>query len=286
MHWITLLRPHQYTKNIFVYLPLFFGIKITQPDLFLKATLCFALFSLMASAVYIFNDLKDIKEDRAHPKKKSRPLASGRISKSSALIIMFSLIFASLCISAFLDVELTAVLGFYLLLNVGYSLGLKHIPVLDIFFIALGFLLRLYAGAVTTNIELTMWIILMTFLLALFLALAKRRDDVLLAEEGLKTRKSIDGYNLEFVNSAMMIMASVVIVSYIFYTISPEVQQRFNSRFLYLTVVFVIMGIMRYLQITFVENNSSSPTAILVKDRFLQLCILAWLTMFIFIIYF
>jgi len=125
----------------------------------------------------------------------------------------------------------------------------------------------------------------MTFLLALFLALAKRRDDVLLSCQGLNTRKSIDGYNLDFVNAAMIIMASVTVVAYIFYTISAEVQLRLQTEHLYLTVIFVLIGILRYMQITFVENNSGSPTKIVLKDRFLQLTILSWAASFGSIIY-
>lgn len=283
--WIKLLRPHQYTKNLFIFLPLFFAIRITEADLLLNAVICFVLFSMIASSVYILNDFKDIEEDKKHPKKMYRPLASGEISKSQALVLMFVFITVSLGIAVSLNIKMASVLALYLLMNIGYSMGLKHIPLLDIFLIATGFVLRLLAGAVATGVELTMWIILVTFLLALFLGLAKRRDDVLLAGEGKRTRKNIDGYNLEFVNAAMVIMASVVIVSYIFYTISPEVQEKLNSKFLYLTVVFVVLGIMRYLQITFVENNSGSPASLLLRDRFLQISILAWMLVFVFLIY-
>jgi decaprenyl-phosphate phosphoribosyltransferase len=283
--WVKLLRPHQYTKNIFIFLPLFFAVRITDVDLLLHAVLSFVLFSLLASAVYILNDLKDIEEDRAHPTKSLRPLASRAVSTSSAKILMFILASISLGSALLIQWELAFILSIYLLINVGYSLGLKHVAILDLFIIATGFLLRIFAGSVSTGVELTMWIILITFLLAVFLGLAKRRDDVLLANGGLKTRKNINGYNLEFVNAAMIIMASVVIVSYIFYTISPEIQQKFQSKFLYLTVFFVIMGIMRYMQITFVENNSGNPTSILLKDRFLQASILAWIVAFVFIIY-
>jgi len=125
----------------------------------------------------------------------------------------------------------------------------------------------------------------MTFLLAMFLGLAKRRDDVMLANTGTKTRKNIDGYNLIFIDSSMVIMASIVIVAYILYTISPEITHKFNSNYLYLTTIFVIAGIIRYMQITFVEKNSGSPTKILIQDRFLQITIILWLTLFISLIY-
>ena len=138
---------------------------------------------------------------------------------------------------------------------------------------------------VSPHIELSMWIVLMTFLGALFMALAKRRDDVLLAADGKQVRKSIDGYNLEFINSAMMVMASVLIVSYISYTISPEVQSKFDSQNLYFTVFLVILGVLRYMQITFVEEKSGSPTKILLGDFFLQLTIAGWFITFVILIY-
>jgi 4-hydroxybenzoate polyprenyltransferase len=167
-------------------------------------------------------------------------------------------------------------------MNLLYSFGLKHIPILDINIIAIGFVLRLLMGSAAGGdaLPLSMWIVLITFLLALFLALAKRRDDVLLAEEGKKVRKSIDGYNLEFINGAMMIMASVTIVFYISYTITEGVT-RFQTDKLYFTVFFVILGIMRYMQITFVEKKSGSPTKILLRDIFLQITILGWLVSFV-----
>jgi decaprenyl-phosphate phosphoribosyltransferase len=283
--WFKLLRPYQYTKNLFVFLPLFFALKINNIELLRDAFWSFCCFSLIASSVYILNDLKDIEEDQLHPKKRFRPMASGSISKSSAISVMILLMTLSIGAAFINSWELALVLVIYLGLNVSYSLGLKHIAILDIFIISCGFILRLFAGAKATNVPLTMWIILITFLLALFLGLAKRRDDILLLNNGVKARKNIDGYNLEFVNAGMIIMASVVIVSYIFYTISAEVQQKFNSEWLYLTVVFVLLGIMRYLQITFVENNSGNPSSILLKDRFLQLSIMAWLIVFMLIIY-
>ncbi len=140
--------------------------------------------------------------------------------------------------------------------------------------------MRVFAGAAVIGISVSMWIVLMTFLLALFLAIAKRRDDVLLANSGVKVRKNIDGYTVEFINAAMVIMSSVVIVSYIFYTISEEVEKRLHTHNLYLTVIFVIVGILRYMQITMVENNSGNPSKLLLKDRFLQLTILGWILVF------
>lgn len=278
---IKLFRIHQYIKNLFIFLPLLFSFSFSDTQDNLSTLVAFLLFSILASSIYIFNDLLDINEDRAHPTKKNRPLASGSVSKGTAIWLMLILSITSLGISLLFNTELFAVLLVYFVLNIAYTLKLKHIAILDIFIIASGFVLRLFAGSSVTEIPLSMWIILMTFLLALFLALAKRRDDVLLSLDGQETRKNIDGYNLEFVNASMVLMAGVVIVSYLMYTISPEVEGRLGTEYLYLTSFFVILGIFRYMQITFVEEDSGSPTKVVIRDKFLKLTILFWLFSFI-----
>jgi len=281
-----LLRVHQYIKNLFIFTPLLFSFSFSNSENNFNTLLAFLLFSLLASSIYIFNDLMDIKEDQAHPKKRYRPLASGNISTQTAKVLMFLLALFALSVSLILNTNLFIVLISYFILNILYSLKLKHISILDIFIIATGFVLRLFAGWAVTGIELSMWIILMTFLLAIFLALAKRRDDVLLSRRGQETRKNIDGYNLEFVNAAMVLMAGVVIVSYIQYTISAEVISRLGSHYLYLTSFFVILGVLRYMQITFVEQDSGSPTRIVIKDMFMKLTIIFWLISFFIIVKF
>ena len=283
---IKLMRPQQYVKNIFIFLPLFFALKITDMALVTQAFVAFISFSLSASAVYTLNDYYDIEEDKKHPKKRFRPLASGAINKSQAITIMISLFVVGFTIMAFLSLQGLAILATYVVMNIAYSYYLKHIAILDVTTIAIGFVLRLFVGSAVTGIALSMWIVIMTFLLALFMALAKRRDDVLIyMDTGKKMRKVIDGYNLQFLDGAMMIMASVVIVSYTLYTTSAEVVARVNSEYLYLTSLFVILGIMRYLQISFVLKDSGSPTKIVLKDRFIQLTLLGWIVSFGWILY-
>ncbi len=280
---IKLLRPYQYIKNVFIFAPLLFSFS-TDIVLILKTVLTFILFSLVASSVYIFNDLMDINEDQKHPSKQFRPLASGAINKSKAqrLIALFCII--PLLIALIFNIKLFAILLLYFSLNLLYSVQLKHFSIIDIFMIAIGFVLRLFAGAAVVEVELSMWIIIMTFLLALFLALAKRRDDVLLSLEGKETRKNIDGYNLEFVNAGMVLMAGVIMVSYIFYTVSDDVIARLHTPHLYLSGFFVILGIMRYMQITFVEERSGNPSKIVLSDPFLQVTIILWLLSFLLIV--
>lgn len=283
---IKLMRPHQYIKNGFIFLPLFFAARITETALLLDAAVAFLAFSLVASANYVLNDFHDVEGDRQHPKKKNRPLASGVITKPQALIIMALLFAAGAALMASVSYTAMAILVAYATMNIAYSFYLKHVAILDVTIIAIGFVLRLFVGSAATDIPLSMWIVIMTFLLALFMALAKRRDDVLIyLDTGKKMRKVIDGYNLQFLDAAMAIMASVVIVAYTIYTTSAEVIARVQSEYLYLTALFVIVGVMRYLQIIFVEKDSGSPTRIVLGDRFMQLTLFGWVATFAWVLY-
>ena len=282
----TIIRPKQYVKNVFVLLPLFFAGQITDTVLLVNGLAAFVAFSLSASAVYIFNDCEDIKEDRKHPKKKYRPLASGLISKNTALLLMTILFIISFTLMAMISLKALVILSIYVVLNIIYSLKLKRIALLDVTIIAIGFVLRLFVGSFAYEISLKIWIVIMTFLLALFMALAKRRDDVLILKKtGSTMRKSIDGYNLQLIDGAMLVMASIVIVSYILYTTSQEIIEKFQNENLYLTTLFVIFGVMRYLQLTIVEKNSGSPTEIILKDTIMQINLVLWISSFVWIIY-
>jgi decaprenyl-phosphate phosphoribosyltransferase len=280
-----LLRIEQYIKNLFVLAPLFFSKEFVKPDQTVHSLFAVLIFSMIASSIYIFNDIKDLEEDKNHPAKKYRPLASNLVSVRNAVIIMLFLIVIGLFFAYLININFFVILLIYLILNFLYSFGLKHFSIVDIVIVSIGFVLRVFAGAVVINVVVTSWIILITFMLSLFLAFAKRRDDILLANQGNKTRKNIHGYSLTFVDSAMVLMAGVVIVSYILYTVSPEIQLRYNSQYLYLTVLFVIVGILRYMQITYIENQSGNPTQIALKDKFLQITILFWITSFGIILY-
>lgn len=283
---ITLMRPQQYIKNLFIFLPLFFAMEVTNSILFTNAFVAFVAFSLTASAIYILNDYYDIKEDKEHPEKKNRPLASGIISKTQALMLMGFLLTVGFVLMVWLSFEAVGILATYVGMNIVYSIYLKHVAILDVSIIAIGFVLRLFVGSVVDSITLSMWIVIMTFLLALFMALAKRRDDVLIyLDTGKKMRKVLDGYSLQFLDISMAIMASVVIVVYTMYTTSPEVIARTHSKYLYLTALFVILGILRYLQVTFVLKDSGSPTKIVLKDRFMQFTLVGWIVTFTWILY-
>ena len=276
---IKLLRPKDWAKNLFLFIPSFFAEKFFDLENLYLLALGFVSFSFMASCIYILNDYRDIEDDRKHPVKKSRPLAAGKVKKSTGLVVAILLFLASCTIAYFLDdsYQLLFVLGLYFTLNFAYSLGFKNIAILDILILAAGFVLRVKAGAVIAMVDTSEWLMIMTYLLALFLSIAKRRDDLLLKmETGTDMRKSISGYNLDFLNTMLALFSAIIIVSYIMYTVSGQTYVRLKTHRLYYTSVFVIAGILRYLQITFVLKKSGSPTEILYKDRFIQCTLLLW----------
>ena len=284
--YIQLIRPKDWAKNMFLFIPLFFSGMFFQTTKLGELAIGFLCFSLVASSIYIMNDYRDIEDDKKHPVKRLRPLASGAVNKSTAIIIAVLFLIVGFTVAWFLRDKFMFILGIYFLMNVGYSFGLKNIPILDIFIISVGFVLRIKAGSVISLIPLSEWLIIMVFLLALFMAFAKRRDDVLLKlSSGDDMRKAVKGYNLEFINTALSLICAVIIVAYLMYTKSPEVEQRLQTYRLYYTCIFVLAGIFRYLQLVFVQQNSQSPTKILYKDRFIQVTILLWVLSFYVILY-
>ncbi len=283
---VLLLRPTHYIKNLFVFLPLFFSAQITNILLLQNAALAFVSFCLMASSVYIFNDIFDVEEDRIHPENKTRPIASGIISPKIASLVDAILTICSLLIAYFVGVQVLIVLVIYKLLNILYTLILKKIAILDVMILSLGFVLRLYAGSFSTGVILTDWIIIMTFLLSLLIVLGKRRNDVLIYEKDeIVLRNAVKGYNSIFLNYTMILLSSVIIVAYIMYTVLPEVRIRLGTDHLFITVFWVIAGILRYLQLLFVFNRKESPVRILLKDTPLKFILLAWFLNFLYFIY-
>ncbi len=284
--YIKLLRPKDWAKNLFLFIPLFFAGEFTNTDKIIQLIWGFLSFSFIASSIYIINDYMDIEDDRKHPVKKNRPLASGAVKKSVALVIFFVLLIGGFLMAWWIRDKFLFVLGLYFLLNMGYSFGLKAIPVLDILILSAGFIFRIKAGSIITYTALSEWIMIMVFLLALFMAIGKRRDDVLLKlSSGTEMRKAVKGYNLEFLNVLLGLVCGVIIVAYLMYTMSEETIERLGSRRLYYTCLFVIAGIMRYLQIIFVAGDSGSPTKILYKDLFIKIVLLLWIASFAGIIY-
>lgn len=288
--YLTLLRPQQWTKNAFVFLPLFFHGDLTNHQVLFRASIAFICFSLIASSIYCFNDIFDREADRRHPKKSKRPVAAGQVSVAAAYTLMAVTCAAAvgLCLTACGTQRYTflGVLAFYFVMNLAYCTFLKRFALIDVFVIAVGFVLRVLAGGVVCSITLSHWLVLMTFLLALFLAFAKRRDDVVIYEDtGVAPRRNTNRYNLPFMNQAIGIVASVTMVCYIMYTVDAEVVARIGSSKIYLTSIFVLAGLIRYLQLTIVDVKSGSPTHILLHDRLTQCCIVGWIIAFLLLLY-
>jgi 4-hydroxybenzoate polyprenyltransferase len=250
-------------------------------------------FCLAASGIYCFNDIHDADADRQHPVKCMRPVACGAVSKQTAYVtmsivwILAIMLVAWACIySGRIRIGMIGTLLLYVVMNVAYCIKLKQIALLDVFMIAIGFVLRVAAGGMATGIILSHWIVLTTFLLTLFLAVAKRRDDAAIYETtGVKARKNVECYNMDFLNQSIGVLGSVTIVCYILYTVSDEVVERMGSHYLYVTSVFVLAGIMRYMQITLVDRKSGNPTKVLLQDHFIHVCIIGWISAFTIILY-
>ena len=288
--YLQLLRPLQWLKNVFVFAPVFFSNNLLKADYFWPTAVVFAAFCLVSSSVYCFNDLKDAEADRQHPKKRLRPIASGRVSSRGGYAMMALCLAGASALLALAESPnapyLYAILLTYWLMNIAYCIRLKQIAILDVTIIAIGFVMRVMIGGMATGIWISHWLVMMTFLVTLFLAFTKRNDDYRIYEQtGTKPRVSITGYNKTFINEATAIIASVTMVCYIMYTMSPEVIARWGTRYVYLTSGWVLAGLLRYLQNMIVRGLSGSPTKSLVKDHFIQVCVAGWILSYFVIIY-
>jgi 4-hydroxybenzoate polyprenyltransferase len=284
--YLALIRPKDWAKNLFLFVPLFFSGRLFEWELYPLLIIGTIAFCFAASSIYIINDYRDIDEDKKHPVKFRRPLASGAVSRGSAVILCALLFAGALAAGYAISYKFLFIVALYLALNLAYSFGLKTIPILDIIIVATGFVLRIKGGAVIAKVGLSEWLTIMVFLLALFMAIGKRRDDVLLKlSSGTDMRKSVKGYNIEYLNVVLGLVCAVIVVAYLMYTMSPEVVNRMGTHRLFYTCLPVLAGIMRYLQIIFVQAASGSPTGILYRDRFIQAALLLWIAGFYLIIY-
>jgi len=282
-----MVRVAHWAKNMFLFIPLFFAGKMFDFSELGEVFWGFAAFSLTASSIYILNDIKDIDKDRLHPVKKFRVIASGRIPINIAWIILGTCCVSGLLIGSSCGISFLLILVAYLLLNVCYSFGLKNISILDIMILSAGFVLRIKAGGVIAHIGISQWLMIMVFLLSLFLALGKRRDDLMVKElSGNEVRKAITGYNLEFLNISLAVVSAVMMMAYLMYTLSPEVIRHMGTYRLYYTGVFVFAGLLRYLQLIYIHQDTRSPTRVLYKDHFIQTCIVLWVLSYYCLIYF
>ena len=282
---LALARPEHWVKNLFLFLPAFFAARLSESQVLLNAFLGFVAFSLTASAVYVLNDLIDAPQDRNHPDKCRRPIASGAISQQQGIYIGTVLLITGLLLSYFLRPEMLIYCVLYFAVNVAYSLSLKHFAIIDVTLIGLGFLLRVLAGGAVTGVPVSHWLIVLTFLLALILGFAKRRGEFVVAVGERNFRKALEGYNLPFLDMSIVVCSTVAVVAYLMYCFSPEVTGRIGSDRIYFTALFVVIGVLRYLQLTLVFGKTESPTRALLRDGFLQIVLLAWIGSFAWLLY-
>lgn len=285
--FINLIRVNQWVKNTFVFLPMFFNKQLMSFESLSSASVAFFSFSLIASSIYCLNDILDVNFDKNHIQKKSRPIASGKVSKSKAFKYMVVLAIIGFLLALMLNsIELTYALFTYFLLNILYSILFKNFIVIDVIIIAVSFVLRIIAGAVATKTELSNWILIMVFLLALLLALAKRRDEVLVYKEtGMLVRRNIKAYSLTILNVLLICVAVIIVGGYIMYTLSDAIILQFGNKYLVVTSIFVVLGIVRYFKLIKHRIAYANPTKILLTDHVMQLIVFGWLISFYLFIY-
>jgi len=280
------LRPYQWTKNLFVFAPLIFSQNIFNAPYLFKTILAFTIFCLLSGAVYIWNDLRDIEDDKLHPVKSQRPLASGRLGKTSAVVafVFFSLV--GLGCAFLLNSTFFILVLVYLLLQILYSAWLKHVVILDVLLIAAGFLLRVSAGGVVIKVDVSEWLLICTFLLALFIALSKRRHELVLLEENASSHRPIlQEYSPYLLDQMISVVTASTVVAYCLYTISDETVAKFGSSRLVYTVPFVLYGIFRYLYLIHKKGEGGSPESLILKDKPFLAGILLWIASAVIILY-
>jgi 4-hydroxybenzoate polyprenyltransferase len=280
------LRPGQWAKNLLVFAGLLFGLRLFDAGDVLRAVAAFLIFCLLSGVVYLINDVADRETDRQHPLKVRRPIASGALSVSSALTAAVLLGLGALASALALNIRFFIVAVAYLSLLALYSGPLKHIVIIDVLTIAVGFVLRAVAGAFAVNVEISHWLLVCTILLALFISLAKRRHElVLLADGAASHRPILHEYSPYLLDQMISVVTASTLIAYVFYTISPETEQKFGTVWLGLTIPFPLYGIFRYLYLVHRREGGGSPTDLLLTDRPLLICVSLWALVVALIIY-
>ena len=280
------LRPGQWTKNLLVLAPLIFGLKLFDVDAVLRAGAGFIIFCALSSVVYLVNDVMDREGDRQHPLKRLRPIAAGDVPVGLALTAAAVLAAAGIGGACLLGWRFGAIAALYVTLQTLYSLTLKHIVIIDALTLAIGFVLRAIGGAVVIDVVVSHWLFVCTILLALFIALAKRRHElVLLADGAAGHRPILDEYSAYLLDQMIAVVTASTLISYIFYTISPETEQKFGTAWLGLTIPFPLYGIFRYLYLVHQREQGGSPSDLLLNDRPLLACVTLWGIAVVLIVY-
>lgn len=282
---IELLRPAQWSKNLIIFAAVLFSparVVLDSPEVILRALQGFAAFCLLSSAVYALNDVLDLVADREHPKKKSRPLPSGRVSTSTAIVLAILLGALGVSWAFLLDPYFGGIAVGYLIANLAYSLGLKRAVILDVLLLSMGFVLRAVGGvavirAMLPEVYLSYWLILCAFLLSLFLALAKRRHEIaLLGESAAMHRPSLAAYSLTFIDQMLASLCAATMVAYSLYTISDDTFRHYGTRALFWTLPFVVYGLFRYLYLIYNRGEGGDPSKLLIKDRATLINVACW----------
>jgi len=273
----TAVRVYQWPKNAVVFGALIFGQQFTEPDQILRSVAAFAVFCALSSAVYLFNDIIDIKGDRAHPEKRNRPLASGRISVGAASAAALVLVLGALASAAALGWPFFGAAAGFIALNAAYSIVLKNLLIIDVLCIAVSFTIRAIGGALVLDVVFSNWLVVCTLFLALFLALGKRRREIeLLDDAALDHRPVLDEYSVPFVDALMVILAATTLLTYTIYTCAPEVVDRFQTDKLYVTLPFVVYGLFRYLYLVHHMEGGGDPSKTLFRDAPILATVTLW----------
>ena len=284
--WVLLLRPAQWVKNLLVFAALIFSLHLFVPTSVVRSLAAFVAFCLVTSAAYVLNDVHDAERDRRHPIKRSRPVAAGRVSAQSALTLSAALATVGLLVSAALGPRFAAIVAAYVVLQLFYSFTLKDVVILDAMAIATGFVLRAVGGGVVIDVYVSPWLVICTFLLALFLGFSKRRHEVVLLEGAASAhREALRDYSPYFLDQMISVVTASTVLAYAIYTVSPEVREKLHTDSLYLTIPFVLYGIFRYLYLVHQREGGGNPTHELLTDRPLWVNVLLWIGTAIWLLY-
>jgi 4-hydroxybenzoate polyprenyltransferase len=282
---IVSLRPRQWSKNLFVFAGLIFSQSLFTP-LVWPALGAFLIFCALSGAIYVFNDLADVEKDRLHPMKRNRPIASGALTAPTAAVLGVVLLVGSLVAAFWLSVPFGLVAASYAILLIAYSLWLKHLVILDVLTVAAGFVLRAVAGAAAIAVEISGWLVICTILVALFLALGKRRHEYrTLSGEAAAHRPILAEYSESFLDQMVAVVTASTVTAYALYTMSPDTVAKFHTRLLPVTLPFVLYGIFRYLYLLYRRELGGNPSDLLLNDRALLINTLLWMLALLVIIY-
>jgi decaprenyl-phosphate phosphoribosyltransferase len=285
--YLRLMRPTQWGKNAFVVAPLFFGLKLDQIAAIRSVLAALALFMLVSSITYVFNDLRDVAADRAHDVKRARPLAAGEVSVLGAWLLLAGLAVAAAGVYLLSGLPHGVLIPtlIYLGVNLAYSLGLKQVPLLEMFLVSSGFILRLVAGALAVGVVPTNWVVLVTALLALLLVVGKRRSDLASQQQLREFHAALRFYSVGSLDMMISILASGTIISYLMFSVSEHAVQHFGTEYIYVSTVFVLFGVLRYIQLVHDGAGADDPSTLAFRDRLLGLSIVGWLAVLYFLIY-